>query len=287
MRKLTIYILMLSFIIFLSGCSKSLTEKNNAEPIKKTIKIENNKDSNNLKIKEKVKLDKNNSEVTKKEELVSNTKKDDIKKNITIVIDPGHSSISSNQKEPISPDSKELKLKDTLGATGINSKRPEYEITLSVALELSNILKTEGYNVILTKDKVTTKLSNIERTKVGNDHNANLMIRLHCDGVDSPKAQGASILVPKVKGYVTKNIAKKSKVYGEKIINNYSENIGFKNRGIIYREDLTGFNWSKVPIVLLEMGFISNPKEDAYLSNPNNYKHIASSIAKGINSCFT
>jgi N-acetylmuramoyl-L-alanine amidase len=31
------------------------------------------------------------------------------------------------------------------------------------------------------------------------------------------------------------------------------------------RSDLIGFNWSEIPTVLIEMGFMSNPEEDALL----------------------
>lgn len=215
-------------------------------------------------------------------------KDDDISKNkkITIVIDPGHSNKSTNEKEPISPSSKELKLKDTLGATGVNTKMPEYETTMGISLELEKILKERGYNVILTKDSVSKQMSNIERAEVGNRANADLLIRIHCDSFGSPNAHGASMLVPSVEGYITDSVYQKSSYYGKKIIDTYTSELGIHNRGVVTRSDLTGFNWSKVPVVLLELGFISNPKEDALLSNPKNHYKIALSIANGIDNCF-
>ena len=43
-----------------------------------------------------------------------------------------------------------------------------------------------------------------------------------------------------------------SKSYGTKIINTYTKEVNIKNRGVIERNDLTGFNWSKVPVVLVK-----------------------------------
>ena len=57
---------------------------------------------------------------------------------------------------------------------------------------------------------------------------------------------------------------------------------GMKNRGIITRGDLTGFNWSKVPVILLEAGFLSNPNEDRMLNSPEYQDKIARGLAKGI-----
>ena len=59
-----------------------------------------------------------------------------------------------------------------------------------------------------------------------------------------------------------------------------------KNRGVIERNDLTGFNWSKVPVVLVEMGFLSNKEDDMFVSNDENHPKIAKAIANGIYKCF-
>jgi N-acetylmuramoyl-L-alanine amidase len=40
----------------------------------------------------------------------------------------------------------------------------------------------------------------------------------------------------------------------------------FPNRGLVARGDLTGFNWSNVPAILVEVGFLSNPTEDRQLA---------------------
>ena len=40
-----------------------------------------------------------------------------------------------------------------------------------------------------------------------------------------------------------------------------------ENRGVVERNDLTGFNWSVVPVILVEMGFQSNVEEDKTARN--------------------
>ena len=54
------------------------------------------------------------------------------------------------------------------------------------------------------------------------------------------------------------------------------------NRGVIERSDLTGFNWSKVPVVLIEMGFLSNPEEDSLLNDSSYQEKIAQGLCNGI-----
>ena len=70
---------------------------------------------------------------------------------------------------------------------------------------------------------------------------------------------------------------------------------GFKVNGIFERDDLTGFNWSKVPVVLVEMGFMSNYNEDEMMSNKDYQKMMSNaqyqrkmmqSIADGVEEYF-
>jgi len=58
------------------------------------------------------------------------------------------------------------------------------------------------------------------------------------------------------------------------------------NRGLITRIDQTGFNWSKVPIMTVEMGFLSNPEEDRLLSTKAYQEKIAYGLYLGITQCF-
>ena len=58
--------------------------------------------------------------------------------------------------------------------------------------------------------------------------------------------------------------------------------IGFKVNGIFERDDLTGFNWSTVPVILVEMGFMSNYNEDQMLSDPTYQKLLMRCVVESI-----
>ncbi len=209
---------------------------------------------------------------------------DDDKK--TIVIDPGHSSVGDFEKEPMAPGSDKLKYKDVLGAKGAYTNIYENETTVSIGKLLRDILAEKGYNVIMTKEDIEDSISNVERAKVGNDNNADLVIRIHADSAESNSAKGASVLVP-AKNQHTEDIYETSAVYGEKLINNYIKELNIHNRGVIERDDMTGFNWSDVPVVLIEMGFLSNKEDDNFISDISNHEKIANAIANGIDNCFS
>ena len=59
-----------------------------------------------------------------------------------------------------------------------------------------------------------------------------------------------------------------------------------KVNGIFERSDLTGFNWSQVPVVLLEMGFMSNYTEDQNMSSPQYQEKMMTCVADGLDNYF-
>lgn len=202
-----------------------------------------------------------------------------------IVIDPGHGPWVNTDMEPISPDSTEMKRKYGVGAVGIVTGTMERDINLNVSLMLRDLLISDGFTVIMTRTTNDVVLSNIDRVNLANDNNAELMIRIHSDSYYDSTIHGASMLIPGKVGYATP-IVEKSRTYGEMILNTLVNEIGMDNRGVITRTDQTGFNWSKVPIVTVEMGFLSNPDEDKLLSTQEYQVKLANALYQGILNCF-
>ena len=279
-RKITLLFIITSILVMVTGCVTINLESSNE---KETSKVED--------VQSSEKNDSNKKQTTNKDESSNedNSNKDndsnEENSNITIVIDPGHSSTGTSGNEPVSPNSSTTKLKDGLGATGSYTNIPEHKTNMSVALLVKKELTSKGYNVILTKQDVAESKSNIERAQVGNKNNADLVVRIHADSAENSSISGASMHVPANNEY-TSSFYKISKSYGTKILNTYVDEIGIKNRGVIERNDLTGFNWSKVPVVLIEMGFLSNKEDDNFVSNTANHPKIAKAISDGIDKCF-
>jgi len=198
-----------------------------------------------------------------------------------VVIDPGHGVGGNSEYELQSPDSDITKIKDGGGTEGIVTGIPEYAVTLKVAEKLKTLLEQKNYTVVMTKTQPYENLGNIERAEVGNNNNANLVVRIHCDGLDNQSVTGASMLIPAPIGYA-KDISSISAQYGQTILNDLVANVGMNNRGVAERSDLTGFNWSKVPVVLVEMGFMSNPQEDRLLNDDSYENKLAQGLCNGI-----
>lgn len=200
---------------------------------------------------------------------------------MVVVIDPGHANHTSFEKEQQAPGSTIMKIKEPGGAQGINTKTPEYVVNMAVAVRLRSLLEGKGYKVIMTKTDNNQMLGNIARAQVGNKAKADLVIRIHADSNNDSSVNGASMLVP-ADSKNTNAIYKTSKRYGEIVFNNLIHSIGMKNKGVVERNDLTGFNWSVVPIILVEMGFQSNVEEDKRLVNVDYQYKIAKALSEGI-----
>ncbi|MBE0446671.1 MAG: N-acetylmuramoyl-L-alanine amidase [Actinobacteria bacterium] len=198
-----------------------------------------------------------------------------------VVIDPGHQRRANLKREPIGPGATETKEKIQGGTTGIKSKRPEYQVTLEISKRLKSVLESHGIKVVMVRETHDVNISNAERAEVANIVNADLFIRIHADGALDPQKNGISTLYPALNKW-TAPIYKESLRAARIVQKSVIETIGRKDNGIIGRNDISGFNWSKVPVILVEMGFLTNPEEDLLLNDTKHQDLLASGIGDGI-----
>ena len=202
-------------------------------------------------------------------------------KNIIICIDPGHQSKRDPRGEPVSPGSGNLKARVSAGTAGIATKKPEYQVNLEAAILLRDMLNDENYNVIMTRESNEVNISNVERAQIANEANADITIRIHCDSVTDSSKTGATILIPSKKCNNASNIYDNSSVFAN-ILKEKLTNAQIKVNGVFERTDITGFNWSEVPVIILEMGFMSNYEEDKMLSDTNYQKKLMTCVKESI-----
>ncbi|MES9684667.1 N-acetylmuramoyl-L-alanine amidase [Gottfriedia acidiceleris] len=203
-------------------------------------------------------------------------------KPLVICIDPGHQSKANTALEPLGPGSNEMKIKVAGGTTGVVTKKPEYVLSLEASLKLGEILKKRGYKVIFTRTTNNVNLSNKERAEIANKNNADLFIRIHADGSNDHSTKGFSVLTPSKENPYIPSLYKDSLLISQKIVEELKKEQSTNVKGISYRDDLTGFNWSKVPVTLIELGFMTNPEEDQKLSDPQYLTNLLMKIADGI-----
>jgi N-acetylmuramoyl-L-alanine amidase len=199
-----------------------------------------------------------------------------------ICLDPGHGTPPAigRQSEPIGPGSHVLKIKDGGGAHG------EAAVALAIAKRTRALLLAHGYRVAMTRTGPTIDLpdgnGNIARARFCNRHHAALMVRIHADGSSDRSLHGASTLVPAWHRGWTDDIYRRSLRAGREVQKAVVTATGARDRGIVRRSDLTGFNWANVPAVLVETGFLSNPNDSRLLHTPSYRQRVARGLANGI-----
>ncbi|MGN1008521.1 MAG: N-acetylmuramoyl-L-alanine amidase [Butyricicoccus sp.] len=199
---------------------------------------------------------------------------------MVICLDPGHGITGASGQEKLSPLSGETKAAYVSGTSG--AQITEEALNLQVALRLRDQLESMGATVILTRETNEVTVSNIERAQIANQAGADVCVRIHADGIDDRSVHGVSVLIPSGSLLGTPSIEQPSAALGQLMVDAVAAQTGAKNRGTTARTDLTGFNWSEVPCVLLEMGFLTNAAEEANLIDPAYQDKIAHGVAEAL-----
>lgn len=210
----------------------------------------------------------------------------DIEGKKKIAIDAGHQKQGDSSTEPAGPGSSVKKAKVAGGATGVATGVPEYQLTLDVAKKLQKELLDRGYEVYMVRTKNNVNISNKKRAVNANKSGSDIYIRIHGDSAASSSARGASALYPSKSNPYVGKLSKKSLKLSKAVLNSYCGVTGFRNRGCIIRDDLTGTNWSEIPVTLIEMGFMSNSTEDRKMQKKTFQNKMAKGMADGIDAYF-
>lgn len=199
-----------------------------------------------------------------------------------VVIDPGHQAKANHDTEPIGPGSSDRKAKVSSGTAGVATGTPESELVLAVSLKLRDALLAQGIQVVMTRTTQNVDISNIERAQRANEAGADLFVRIHADASTNPDVSGIHVLYPvSIKGW-TDDIAAASKEAAELAQRELIAATGAVDRGIDARGDMTGFNWSDVPVILPEIGFMTNPAEDRLLATAAYQDKIVAGLTRAI-----
>ncbi len=198
-----------------------------------------------------------------------------------VVIDPGHQARGNPEGEPNAPGSSVMKPKVAGGADGVATGKPEYLLTLAISTKLRSYLVGKGVKVVMTRMSNDVDVSNIERAQIANRASADLFVRIHANSSDNSSVEGIQTFYPPNGGSTTPIYAKSS-LAATVVQQRVAASSHQKSLPTRELADQTGFNWAKVPTILVETGYLSNPAEDRFLWNPSSQQAIAKGIGQGI-----
>ena len=205
-----------------------------------------------------------------------------------IGIDPGHQSesIDMSALEPNGPGSSEMKAKCSTGTAGSFSGLPEYALNLNVSLKLRDILEQRGYQVVMTRTDNETAISNKERAEYAASQGAEIYVRVHANGDNDSSISGALSISPTAQNPYVSHLYEESNRLSQCVIDAYCAATGFANLGVQHYDNMTGINWSAVPVTIIEMGFMTNQNDDLTMADEGFQQTMAAGIADGIDAYF-
>ncbi len=174
------------------------------------------------------------------------------------------------------------------GAIGINDSVIESNLNLEIVLKLQKLLEASSCTVILTRSDENgiydvdantireKKISDMKnRVKIANDSNADFFISIHMNKLDDSSVSGFQTFY-KNQDEISKNLA-------NNIQNNL--NIFIKNENSKKTKSISDIYLTenvKIPLVLIECGFLSNSEENQLLQSDSYQDKISWSIYTGI-----
>lgn len=157
------------------------------------------------------------------------------------------------------------------GAIGIDGIQ-EADINLDVALRLGAILAENGYDIEYSHTGDET-VSLAERARRANSWGADYFVSIHCNSNTDPSIGGTETFYYR-EGTTAQRFAETVNTALVNVIN--LRNIG------TFARNLAVLRLTRMPAILVELAFVSNPTEAALLSTPSFRQDCAVGIANGI-----
>lgn len=163
----------------------------------------------------------------------------------------------------------------------------EKDITLAITLFLRDYLQQAGAVVVMTREEDTdlaspgtTSMSRrktedlLKRADFIQRHNADLLVTVHLNSIASSKWSGAqTFFYPK---------GEEGKRLAALIQTELRSTLGNTEREALSKQEVYLLKALSIPSALVEVGFLSNPRESRLLADENYQKKLAEAIYRGV-----
>lgn len=156
-----------------------------------------------------------------------------------------------------------------IGINGLEEKVPN----LAIAKEVALMLTKEKQQVLLTRS--SDEFHSLQkRVKFANEKRADIFVSIHANSFNNSHTSG-------VETYYNQSQNNQNRFLAEKIHDKLGRNLGLIDRGI-KDSNFYVIKYTKMPSALIEVAFLSNPKEERLLKTKSFQNKAASLIVDGI-----
>ena len=138
----------------------------------------------------------------------------------------------------------------------------------------------------MTRTTEDVDLSNIDRAAIANDANADALLRIHANGSESAAAEGALTICQTAASPYNADLYAQSYALSSAVLDELCAAAGCRKLYVWETDTMSGINWSRVPVTIVEVGFMTNPAEDALLATEAYQDKLAAGIANGVDRYF-
>jgi N-acetylmuramoyl-L-alanine amidase len=82
--------------------------------------------------------------------------------------------------------------------------------------------------------------------------------------------------------FLAGDLVSRSRTLGECVHGSVLQASHLKDLGVVERDDLAGFNWSVVPVCLVELGYLTHPRDERLLLDELGQERLAAALGDGI-----
>lgn len=168
------------------------------------------------------------------------------------------------------------------GARGHVPYCEEKKLCLLTARLVRQYLDQLGYHVVMTRN-TDNFIPLPKRVEIASQAGANIFVSVHFNSSRSPEAKGIEVFFCDSKEDKTRTSA--SRKLADAILSRVIRRTSANSRGV-KKGNFYVIRETSMPAVLVEGGFISNPKERALLKSREYQEKIAQGIADGIDQYF-
>ncbi|MGB7977943.1 MAG: N-acetylmuramoyl-L-alanine amidase [Chlamydiales bacterium] len=159
----------------------------------------------------------------------------------------------------------------------------EKKICLLTARLVKQYLDQLGYHVVMTRNS-DTFLPLAERVEMAAQADANIFVSVHFNSARTPDARGVEVFFYDSKEDKIRSSA--SRKLASSILSRVIRRTSAASRGIKKGNQFYVIRETDMPAVIVEGGFISNPKERVLLKSRDYQEKIAQGIADGVDQYF-